>query len=177
MSKKLSAYLAGGMEAADHLGRGWRANLTPMLEKVGIDVLDPCVLECNKLKEYRPNSKLRPYKHWRTGETVTPKYWHELKNAPIGSRLRNRFETYMNAIKVYDLNIVRNIASMIIVYWDSTAANGAGTHSELEAAFGKNKPIYAVCDRDLPAWLASNITAEFKNFGELGEFLREEFGE
>jgi hypothetical protein len=177
MSKKLSAYLAGVMEAADHLGEGWRNDLTPALVEIGIEVLDPCVLECNKLREYRPNSKLRPYTHWRTGKEVTPAYWHELKNAPIGSRLRNRFTTYMNAIKDYDLNIVHNVASMVIVYWDSTAARGAGTHAELDAAFKSNKPIYAVCDQDIPAWLASNITAEFKDFGELTEFLKEEFGE
>ena len=177
MDKKLKCYLAGAMEACKDLGAGWRATLTPLLEKLNIDVLDPFALECGKLKEFRPNSKLKPYDHWRTDETIKPHYWHQLKNAPLGSRLRNRFTTYMNAIKQFDLDIVKNKCDMVIVLWDENAMKGAGTHAELEAAFSVNKPIYAVCKCDLPAWLASNITVEFKDFADLMVFLNEEYGE
>ena len=179
MSKdsNVSVYLAGAMEAADHLGEGWRNNITPTLEELGFEVLDPCKLEADKLKNYRPNSKLLPFEHWRTGEIVVPIYWHHMKNAPIGSRQRGRFCTYMNVIKKFDLDIVYDRCDMVIVYWDECAARGAGTHRELDAAFEASKPVYAVCECDLPAWLAPCITAEFRNFKDLSVFLKEEFGD
>ena len=53
--KKLTAYLAGALEAAADLGAGWRTEITPFLEEQGFEVLNPWEFEPFQLKGLQPN--------------------------------------------------------------------------------------------------------------------------
>jgi len=170
---KLTTYLCGAMEAAKNLGAGWRAEITPFLEELGLEVLNPVEFEPHQLKGLQPNRLPEFYTDFH-GNQVKPEYWHELKNAQE-KHLYKRFLKYMRRIIQYDMRLVRNEVDFIIVLWDKNAAKGAGTHAEMTEGFLQNLPIYCVAKSDIPAWAKATCTEIFLSFDELRDFLKEEF--
>ena len=57
-------YLAGAIEKAADLGKGWRTRITPILEEKGYGVLDPIDLEAEKLKGLHINRLPKGIAHW-----------------------------------------------------------------------------------------------------------------
>lgn len=172
--KKLTVYLAGSMQFSPDFGEGWRKEITPFLESLGLEVLDPCKLEPEKLKNFRPN-RLPKQVYNLHGEKVPIKYWHDLAetNDP---KLYKRFLRMMRAVIHFDLDIVEQETDFIICLWDETTGKGAGTHSELCAAFRKNLPVYTVATCKMPAWAKGCCTEIFLTFDDLKKFLQEEYG-
>lgn len=174
--KKLKVYQIGGMEQADNLGAGWREELTPFLEALGLEVLNPCEFEKKQLGDLRPNRLPDFYTNGLTGEKIKPIYWHDLRNAQE-PRLYNRFLKYMRRIINYDMNLVDREVDVAIVYWDKATAQGAGSHAEITAAFRKNIPVYCVAVCDMPGWIKACCSEIFLDFSALRESLTEDFGE
>jgi len=171
--KKLTAYLASGMENSKNLGAGWRAQITPFLEGLGLEVLNPCEFEPFQLKGLKPNRLPDVYTSLN-GEKIKPKHWHELKNASE-NHLYDRFLKYMRRIIKYDIGIVERETDYVICFWDETTGKGAGTHSELTAAFMHNVPVYCVATCSMPAWAKACCTEIFLDFEALKTFMRDEF--
>lgn len=171
--KKFSIYLGGAMEKAKDLGAHWRTELTPFLEGLGFEVLNPNLFEPRQLKNLKPN-RLPEYLETRDNLTIKPKCWHDLKFAK-DDRLFARFQKYMQRIIRFDLSLVRNETSYMIVLWDTPASQGAGTHAEITEAFMNNVPVYMVATTEVPAWLLGGITKLFNDFDELKGFLMDEF--
>lgn len=168
--KKLKIYLAGSIEGATDLGKGWRKTLTPFLESLGFEVLDPCLFEPHQLKGLRPGRLPEGYHHW-----------HQLKSAE-DRNLVERFYRYMIRIINYDASVVENEADSLVVYWDLPAARGAGTHSEIMLAQRKHKAIYLVQGmefKDIPGWVLGCVRDTggevFQTFEELKEYFKKEF--
>ena len=173
--RKLKAYLIGAMEAAENLGAGWREDITPFLESLGFDVLNPCEFEPEQLKDLRPN-RLPKFYTDLSGKKVKPKHWHDLKNASE-PHLYDRFVRYMRRIIRYDINIVRKEMDIGIVFWDKAAGLGAGSHAEMTEAFMLDKPVYCIAKSDVPAWLKACCTDIVLSFDDLKTRLTEDFGE
>lgn len=178
MKKSLSTYLIGSIEKSRDLGVGWRAELTPFLEKLGVHVYDPCFLEKEKLADFRPNAPMKPFKHWATGITVKPKHWHEAKSAPDDSPQMKRFLKYMRRIIEVDLKYVEK-SSFVIVKWDMETRLGAGSLHEIIHAGYNDKPVYIVAESEIPAWSVPfilNKGKRFDDFDSLKEFLSKKYG-
>jgi hypothetical protein len=165
MKKKLSIYLAGAMEKANKLGSEWREAVTPFLEDLGLEVLNPVLFEPEQLRGLQPKRLPEGYTHW-----------HDLRHAS-DEHLRVRFKKYMRRIINYDINIVKSEADFILVLWDESAAKGAGTHAELTEAFLHNKPVYCVEYSPLPAWAYACCSHIRKNWDEMYKLLAQEFGD
>ncbi len=172
--KKLTAYLAGAMEAAANLGAGWRIEITPFLEGLGLEVLNPCEFEPHQLSGLRPNRLPDFYTDGLTGEKRKPNHWHEMKNA-VEPNLYSRFVKYMQRIIRYDINLVKEGTDILIVFWDENAGKGAGTHAEMTVAHLNNIPVYCVADCDIPAWLKATCSEIFLDFDALKAQLTEDF--
>lgn len=173
MSRKLTVYLAGAMEASNDLGAGWRAELTPFLQKCGLTVLNPCEFEPEQLKGLRPG-RLPDYFTDLHGNKVKPKHWHELKSASE-PELYARFLKYMRRIIHYDAKIVSQESDYVICLWNEAAGKGAGTHSELTLAFIHGIPVYCVATCTMPAWAKGCCTDIFLTMDALRAKLRDEF--
>ncbi len=165
MQKKPQVYLAGRMNRKDPYDSQWRTDLTPFLENLGFEVLDPYHFEPMQLKGL--------HRH-RLPDGIS--HWHELRHSKDPSH-QNRFLKYMRRIIKYDLNLVKNIADFIIVYWDEGCRDGAGTQSEITVAWDIGKLVYCVAAAKLPAWARGCCEEVFTSFDELKAFLKEEFGD
>ena len=176
MKKKLAVYLAGAIEKAADEGVGWRNEITPFLKELDLDVLDPCALEAEKLKNFQPNRLPEFIIHIRTKEKIPCIHWHQLKNADA-EHLRKRFKKYMRRIIKYDIGVIRKSADYLIVYWDKNTGKGAGTHGEVTDSFLRGIPVYCVAEVDPPAWIVGCCEEIFFTFDDLKKFLQEEFGD
>lgn len=173
MDSKMRVYLAGSIEAEPDLGNGWRKDMTPFLEELGFEVLNPCMFEPQQLKGMQFN-RLPEFFTDLYGNKIKPTHWHQLKNASERI-LYNRFLKYMRLIIKFDINVVRNNTDFVIVYWNESACKGAGTHAELTEAFLSNIPVYCVATVNMPAWAKACCTEIFLDFNGLREFLNIEF--
>ncbi len=163
-AKKPKIYLAGRMDFNVPFHARWRKEITPFLEKLGFDVLNPYDLEPLQLAGLRPGRLPDGYKHW---------YEFGDSDNPI---LQERFKRYMRKIIMYDIGVVKREADIIIVLWDKHCAHGAGTHSELTYALEAGKPVYCVkTAKKMPSWARACTEEIFNNFGELKAFLKKEF--
>ena len=170
--KRKTVYLAGGMEAASELGSGWRSELTPFLEGLNLEVLNPCLFEAEQLRGFRPNRL--PTTHVVNGVETPLNYWHELKNSD-NKHLYKRFLNYMQRIIAFDINVVQHNTDIVICYWDESTGKGAGTHSELTTAFLSGVPVYCVAACDMPAWSKGCCDKIFLNFEDLKKYLTKEY--
>ena len=175
MKKKLSIYLAGGMEASNNLGADWREKITPVIENLGLEVLNPVKFEPAQLKGLRPRN-LPDTVTGANGKQIKVSHWHDLKYA-TEPHFYKRFLTYMRRIIKYDIGIVCKEADYVVCYWNDTASKGAGTHGELTYSFMENKPVYCVATKEMPAWAKACCTEIFESFDRLNNFLADEFGE
>jgi hypothetical protein len=162
--QKMVVYLAGRM-GRDPADEAWRQDLTPFLESLGFEVLNPC--------EFEPR-QLRGLKLKRLPEGMS--HWTELQHSE-DSRQVERFLRYMRHVISFDIKLVRSQVNYVVCRWSEGCKTGAGTHSELTEAFMNGVPVYCVEEASLPAWSRGCCTEVFKTFDELKEFLTEEFGE
>jgi nucleoside 2-deoxyribosyltransferase len=124
--KDKACYLAGAMQACKDNGIGWRAEIVPKLEKMGLTVFDPTNKVLHSASEIGENKS-----HFRS--LIMQEKWLELKKA---------FEPVMR----YDLRCVDKSDFLIIQY------NGhqptIGTVHELVTANIQRKPILLKYNRD-----------------------------
>jgi hypothetical protein len=174
--KKLTVYLAGGMEKEKSLGAGWRDLITPKLQSYDLEVLNPCEFEPLQLKGFRPDI-LPATIETEIGEIIKPSHWHDLKRARWDSKHYQRFRVLMQRVEDFDCNVVEN-TDYIIVHWTEGAARGAGTHGESTLARRLRKTVWLVVDPkiDMPGWIHGCHTKIFRNFDELFTYLDEFFG-
>ena len=163
MKAKPKVYLAGRM-SSDPADKEWRDSLTPFLENLGFDVLNPYILEPLQLKGLRPKQLPDGIKHW-----------YDLRKSDDKNHY-SRFKRYIRAIIKYDIKLVINKADIVIVRWSPNCASGAGTHSEITYAFMNDKPVYLVEEHEMPTWTEGCIEEKFKTFDDLKSFFTKEFG-
>ena len=181
MAKKLKIYLAGAMEKAAAMGTEWRDWITPELEKRGYEVVNPCLMEPVQLRGLQPRRLPESFVAF-DGTIKKPAHWHDLKNAPRGSKLLRRFKTYMRACRNYDVNhIVRGEADVILCYWCDATGKGAGSHAECDHAFATNKPLYIVRGKkpdgtavEIPGWIIGVSSDIFESFEGFLQYLDDE---
>lgn len=168
MRKKPTIYLASGMEHAPVFGAGWREQVTPHLERLGFEVLNPCLFEPDQLKGLHTSRLPEGYDHW-----------HDLKKAPLGSAAYKRFVNYMRRIIRYDVNVVKNDTDILLCYWTKGTSRGAGTHTECSYAFMHGVPVYLVVAPDVerdevPGWVQGCAERVFLNFDSCINYLERE---
>lgn len=144
-------YLAGSIEYAPDFGKGWRAQITPLLRTHGHEVYDPAEDERKNLTEI----EAQEFRSWKTKDFV-------------------RFQNTVRKIIAYDLDLIEHRCDAILCYWDEHAARGAGTQGELTFAHRMGIPVYLVCGVPLESvsgWLLGCATQVFRSLGEFQDFV------
>ena len=173
-SAKLKYYLAGRM-GADPRDKEWRNEETVFIVKeLEGKVLNPYLLEVAQLRGLRPG---RLPSKTPDGKPVT--HWYDLKFFPQDSPEYHRYEKYMRFIINFDMNIVENVADIIICRWSDDCQNGGGSQGEVSLARYIRKPVYMIDETkkvEIPTWIRACANRVFDSMEELNKFLREEFG-
>ena len=144
-------YLAGSIEYSPDLGKGWRAEITPLLKSLGHDVYDPAEDEVKNLTEI----EMREFRSWKASDLP-------------------RFQTTIRKIIAYDLDLIEQHCDGIICYWDRNAGRGAGTQGELTFAHRLGIPVYLICGMpvtEISGWLLGCATEVFESFDGFREFV------
>jgi len=144
-------YLAGSIEYSPDLGKGWRAEITPLLESLGHQVYDPALDEMKNLTE----TEVTQFRAWKTSDL-------------------DRFQQTIRKIITYDLDLIEHQCDAIVCYWDQYAGRGAGTQGELTFAHRLGMPVYMICDvpvEQISGWLLGCATEVFSSFEEFNEFM------
>ena len=169
-TQRPKAYLIGRMGKSKR-DRQWRIDIAPFLNKLGFKVLDPYKLEPLQLKGLKPGRL--PLKA-PDGTKIT--HWYELSAFPQDTPEYQRFLKYMRSIIDYDLNIVENVADIMIVRWSKSCKFGCGSQAEISLARKVRKPVYLVNEAGkVPEWAKGCATRIFDNFDELKKFLTDEY--
>jgi len=157
-----TTYLAGSIQDAHDGGVKWREKLTPKLEELGIEVLDPTKSEANLVEGTIQESKEQLENYIATGN------WEA-------------FDKHMEIVIETDIHMVKK-ADFIICFLDHKHHHG-GTYCELwEASEHLNIPIYVVSydpKREFNTWMLRVIRRNgqiFENFGQLIDFLTDKYG-
>ena len=144
-------YLAGSIEYSPDLGKGWRAEITPLLKSLGHQVYDPAEDEKKNLTE----TEMREFRAWKS--TDLP-----------------RFQQTVRKIIAYDLDFIERRCDAIVCYWDSYAGRGAGTQGELTFAHRLGIPVYMICGvpvEEISGWLLACASEVFTDFGSFRDFM------
>lgn len=143
-------YLAGSIEYSPDKGKGWRLQITPMLQALGHEVYDPAEDELKNLNE----AEVREFRSWKQTDL-------------------QRFRRTVQKIIAYDLDLIEHRADAIVCYWDEHAGRGAGTQGELTFAHRLGIPVYLVCGmpvEQISGWLLACATEIFRSFDEFQQF-------
>ena len=149
------SYVAGPMDLAPDGGIGWREDITPFLEDMGVVVLNPC----NKPIDIgHENTEDRIERH---------KYKQE------GSY--DKFSKIMKELRCVDLRMV-DMADFLIVYLNLDIPS-CGTYEELFWANRLKNPVLVMCEQkkqNAPDWIFGCISHQhiFSTWDELREYLR-----
>jgi hypothetical protein len=145
------AYLAGGIEYAPDLGRGWRREIGIFVgQRLGHEVYDPAEDERKSLTE----EEQRNLRAWKTSDLY-------------------RFQTAVRKIIDFDLEVIAR-ADYIICYWDEAGARGGGTSAELTFARRRGIPVYMVTPlpvAGISGWVLGCCSEIFGDFEDLKNFL------
>ncbi len=144
-------YLAGSIEYSPDLGKGWRAEITPLLESLGHQVYDPALDEMKNLTE----TEVAQFRSWKATDL-------------------DRFQQTIRKIIAYDLDLIEHRCDALVCYWDQYAGRGAGTQGELTFAHRLGMPVYMICDvpvEQISGWLLGCATEVFSSFEEFNEFM------
>ncbi len=144
------AYLAGAIEYAPDLGRGWRREITPFLHSLGDRVYDPAEDERKSLTE----DEQKNLRTWKRTDFA-------------------RFQKAVRKIISFDLDVVAR-ADYVVCYFDEHGLKGGGTSGELTFAFRNRIPVYMVTPVPIPevsGWILGCCSRVFGSFDELKEFL------
>jgi|SRR5882724_2250426 len=144
-------YLSGPIEYSADLGKGWRAEITPLLNSLGHDVYDPAEDEIKNLTEI----EVREFRSWKKSDL-------------------SRFQGAIRKIIAYDLDKIEHHCNAIICYWDQNAGRGAGTQGELTYAHRLEIPVYLICVipvEKVSGWLLGCATEVFPNVESFSDFI------
>ena len=144
-------YLAGSIEYSPDLGKGWRAEITPLLQSLGHDVYDPALDEMKNLTE----TEVREFRSWKSTDL-------------------NRFQQTIRKIIAYDLDLIEHRCDALVCYWDQHAGRGAGTQGELTFAHRLGLPVYMICAvpvEQISGWLLGCATEVFSSMDEFSQFM------
>lgn len=144
-------YLAGSIEYSPDLGKGWRAEITPVLESLGHRVYDPAEDERKNLTEI----EMREFRSWKNKDLA-------------------RFQQTVRKIIAYDLDLIEHRADAIVCYWDHHAGRGAGTQGELTFAHRLGIPVYMICGmpvEGISGWLLGCATEIFSDVSAFREYI------
>lgn len=144
-------YLAGSIEYSPDLGKGWRAEITPLLKSLGHDVYDPAQDERKNLTEI----EAREFRSW--------------KSSDLG-----RFQRAVRKIIAYDLDLIEHQCDAVLCYWDRHAGRGAGTQGELTFAHRLGIPVYLICGvplEEMSGWLLGCASSVFTDLESFREFM------
>jgi nucleoside 2-deoxyribosyltransferase len=148
-------YLAGSIEYSPDLGKGWRAEITPLLTSLGHEVYDPAQDEMKNLTEV----EAREFRSWKSSDL-------------------SRFQQTVRKIIAYDLDLIEQQCDAIICYWDRYAGRGAGTQGELTFAHRLGIPVYLICDvpvEEMSGWLLGCASEVFTSVEDFREFMSSHF--
>jgi len=157
-------YLAGAVQAAPDKGAGWRREITPQLEAIGLRVRDPCIEIDGYLFK----------KHNFDGN------WKKLLQETDGLQ---KTTILAREIVEADLRVVER-CEIILCYFDEYVPKGAGTYGELTVAANQKihgagyKEIYIVLTpnmqaTNIPVWILGCVDAIFPNFNECIQYLQD----
>jgi len=144
-------YLAGSIEYSPDLGKGWRAEITPLLQSLGHEVYDPALDEMKNLTE----TEVREFRSWKSTDL-------------------SRFQQTIRKIIAYDLDLIEHRCDALVCYWDQHAGRGAGTQGELTFAHRLGRPVYMICAvpvEQISGWLLGCATEVFSSVEEFNEFM------
>jgi hypothetical protein len=179
MKDKLSIYLVGAIEMAKDSGLGWREEITPFLEELGLNVINPVLLENEQLKGCHLNTIPEYYEDF-LGKRHKTTQWHDLLQSRTdteeGKVLYNRALKYMRKIIEFDCDIVNTKADIILCYWNEALKNGAGSQSELTLGYLKGIPIYTVATCRMAAWARGCSSTVELNWDAMKERLIKDYG-
>lgn len=145
-------YLAGSIEYSPDLGKGWRAEIAPLLKSLGHDVYDPAEDERKNLTEV----EAREFRRWKSSDL-------------------ERFQQTVRKIIAYDLDLIERECDAIVCYWDRHAGRGAGTQGELTFAHRLGIPVYLICGvpvADISGWLLGCASQVFEDLEAFQQFIR-----
>ena len=144
-------YLAGSIEYSPDLGKGWRAEITPLLESLGHKVYDPALDEMKNLTQ----TEVAQFRAWKTSDL-------------------DRFQQTVRKIIAYDLDLIEHRCDALVCYWDQYAGRGAGTQGELTFAHRLGMPVYlisAIPVEQISGWLLGCATEVFSSIEEFNQFM------
>lgn len=152
--KNQRVYLAGPMDRCPDNGKTWRDQLTPILERMGVNVLNPISKPTNIAKE----------------DEDTRKYKQKLKQ----NKNYDALATVMKEIRNVDLRMV-DISDFIIVNLDMSIYP-CGTMEEIFLANRQKKPIILRIHQgkdNTPDWLFGTIPHQmiFSEWHEVIHYL------
>ncbi len=140
--KNMRTYLIGAMDRVPDGGKTWRENITPVLESLGVTVLNPCNKPIESAKENEcTRSKIESYK--KNGEY---------------DKIRKEFTHIRNA----DLRCV-DVSDFVIAHID-ISIHACGSYEEIVTANRQKKPVLIWCEqgkRYAPNWLFFMLPHEY----------------
>ena len=152
--KNQRVYLAGAMDRVVDRGNGWRDNITPFLQDLGVVVFNPIKKPAKIGKE----------------DSETHRYKTKLKL----EKNYDELSAIMKTIRAVDLRLV-DISDFIIVNLDLNI-HACGTYEEISLANRSKKPILIHVEQgkqQTPDWLFGAIPHEwfFSNWNDLKDYL------
>ena len=159
---KYTTYLVGPMQDAKDGGVKWRERITPKLQELDVEVIDPTVTEAEEYGSIEEAQKtLRS--HIASGD------WE-------------KFDTKLDDIIKRDIDAVY-ASTFIVAYYDPETRMG-GTLCEMwEAAWHRKIPVYVVCHgpmKDWNMWMLRTVRKTgqvFPSWKQLMEHLIETYGD
>jgi hypothetical protein len=151
-------YLSGGMQFSKDLGESWRLHASRELVAMGYVPLDITAMD----KAYSAKHGHVNYKDIMDSSPTTRKHWLSK------SVIRKHF---IHA----DLELIRNEADAVIVYYDESVQRGAGTLGECQFTYLLNKPLFLVSaftQGHIPGWLQGLATHCFLDFESLYHYMQ-----
>jgi len=147
----MRAYLAGAMDRVPDGGSGWRNKMTPMLQRLGVTVLDPCdkPIEIG-IEDEESRVLIDHYKE--TGQF---------------DRIRKEY----GVIRTLDLRCI-DISDFIVASIDIDV-HACGTYEEISIANSQKKPVLIWCQQgkeNAPNWLFFMLPHEHI-FGSLEDLM------
>lgn len=152
--KNTRTYLVGAMDRVLDGGIGWRKEITPILQSMGVRVLDPCNKPINGVKE----------------DNNTRAWIETYKQTEQYDKIREKYSVIRNA----DLRCV-DISDFIIANID-IHAHACGSYEEIVTANRQKKPVLIMCQQGkkmAPNWLFFMLPHEhiFSSMNELISYL------
>ena len=153
--KMMNCYLAGPIQACADMGHGWRDEITPFIESLGVKVFNP----------------LKPMFHGTAylNEVKRPNM-DALKDSENWEALREE----VKEINKWDLRAV-DLSSFLVVNYDCNV-HMCGTYHEIFMANKQNKPVLMVTKdkKAVPLWMHGIVPMRshcFESWEDLKSYL------